>query len=103
MRANPLALIQNLQTLMYAFLYLSYDAHKNQGKELLLSLRAADYFINMMYRFAFIKSTVDNGNYDQRLMNDIQQKVRDKWVALPPFTKLDDQIFNDSEYKKFER
>ena len=97
LKANPLILIQHLQTLMYAYLYLSYDA-KKYGKNLPLSLRAADYFVNMMYRYALLKSTVDNGNYEQRTMNEIQQKFRDRWAELPPFTKLDDVIFNDLEW-----
>ena len=32
-------------------------------------------------------------------MNEIQQKIRDRWVELPPLTRLDEVIFNDTEWK----
>ena len=52
-----------------------------------------------MHRYAYLKSTVDSGNYEQKVMCDMQQRIRDRWGELPPFTNLDNVIINDLEWK----
>ena len=99
-KTQPYILLQRLTTLVHAFLYLAYDRWvQDRSQPILLPHRAGMFFIDMMTRFATIKSSVDPYNYAPHILADIQSRIRHSWETLPPFTPIDESIFNAAEFK----
>merc|ERR1739848_795764 len=106
--------LQRIETLMNAFLLLSYEnAPPNfKNEDLVLNVRSATLYLDTLRRFAAIAGEKDPYNYSGAVLGDFDAHCRREWAELPATqngerTKLNKEIERQAREKpsraEFER